>query len=399
MLPAHHSNSPAMSEERRQKFYKNQGDNLRMYTEQLAWYHQVCAQNPDDMCMLTIFRFLYIGADLCASVRACVSATNEYEKRYQIKFLWVNLYEAYKAIYNNATDEDSYLAQFTAFYPTALQTAEYIVAVEELELLWKTIMEDLHSPRNSYSHFDKDVCKTIGFLNDANSEEAPAHYCSKMLEIILLLTQMCRKYIPLGIQVPQEPMLKHILEPAIEHLRDLMKGKEKLAYTMHEVFISAAKEVKRGKCICMLRDLVPGAKKMRSAKVWNTGMLIQILRADIAAALMSGLRSEQEFECRLNMRRIKIIRYEGLRQLIKMLKDLPDKAALRQEIEDILKTLDSQNRNAAVHYRYNEIDYIPQAYADCINPLETLIDLLDVEPFLRQLNRYQNGIVCVRNGV
>lgn len=399
MLPAHHSNSPAMSEERRQKFYKNQGDNLRMYTEQLAWYHQVCAQNPDDMCMLTIFRFLYIGADLCASVRACVSATNEYEKRYQIKFLWVNLYEAYKAIYNNATDEDSYLAQFTAFYPTALQTAEYIVAVEKLELLWKTIMEDLHSPRNSYSHFDKDVCKTIGFLNDANSEEAPAHYCSKMLEIILLLTQMCRKYIPLGIQVPQEPMLKHILEPAIEHLRDLMRGKEKLAYTMHEVFISAAKEVKRGKCICMLRDLVPGAKKMRSAKVWNTGMLIQILRADIAAALMSGLRSEQEFECRLNMRRIKIIRYEGLRQLIKMLKDLPDKAALRQEIEDILKTLDSQNRNAAVHYRYNEIDYIPQAYADCINPLETLIDLLDVEPFLRQLNRYQNGIVCVRNGV
>lgn len=395
MLPQHHSNSPTMSEERRHEFYSNQGRNLRGYAEQLAWYHQICVQNTDDVCMLTIFRLSYISADLCASVRACVSATDEYEKRYQIKYLWVNLHEAYKAIYNNATDKNSYLAQFTASYPTALQTAEYIVAVKKLELLWKTIMDDLKLPRNSYSHFDKDVCKTIGFLNDLNSEEAPAHYSSKMLEILLLLTQMCRKYIPLGVKVPQMPMHKHILEPSIEHLRDLMMGKEKLATTMHGGFMSTAKEVKRGRCICTLRDLVPGAKQMRSAKVWNVGMLIQILRADLAAALMSGLRSEQEFECRLNKRRIKIIRYEGLRQLKEMLKDLPNMKALRQEIEDVLKTLDSQDRNAAVHYRYNEIDYIPQAYADCTNPLETLIDLLDIEPFLRQLNTYKNRIVCV----
>ncbi len=395
MLPQHHSNSPTMSEERRHEFYSNQGRNLRGYAEQLALYHQICVQNPDDVCMLTIFRLSYISADLCASVRACVSATDEYEKRYQIKYLWVNLHEAYKAIYNNATDKNSYLVQFTASYPAALQTAEYIVAVKKLELLWKTIMDDLKLPRNSYSHFDKDVCKTIGFLNDLNSEEAPAHYCSKMLEILLLLAQMCRKYIPLGVKVPQMPMHKHILEPSIEHLRDLMMEKEKLATTMHGVFMSTAKEVKRGRCICTLRDLVPGAKQMRSAKVWNAGMLIQILRADLAAALMSGLRSEQEFECRLNMRRIKIIRYEGLRQLKEMLKDLPNMKALRQEIEDVLKTLDSQDRNAAVHYRYNEIDYIPQAYADCTNPLETLIDLLDIEPFLRQLNTYKNRIVCV----
>ena len=393
MLPQHHSNSPAMSKERRLEFYTNQGANLRVYTEQLAWYHQVCAQNPDNMCMLTIFRLLYIGADLCASVRACVSTTDEYEKRYQIKYLWVNLYEAYKAIYNNATDEDSYLAQFIAAYPNALQTAEYFAAAEKLEQLWKTIIEDLHSPRNSYSHFDKDVCQTIAFLNDINSEETPAYYCSRMLEIILLLTQMCRKYIPFGIQMPLKPMQKHILEPAIEHLRDLMRGKEKVATTMHGVFMSSAKEVKRGTCMCTLRDLAPGAKQMRSAKVWNTSMLIQILRADLAAALMSGLRSEQEFECRLNMRRIKIIRYEGLRKLSGKIKDLPDKAMLRQEIEQILNTLDSQDRNVAVHYRYGKIDYIPIAYEDCTNPLETLIDLLDLEPFLKQLNKYQKSLV------
>lgn len=145
--------------------------------------------------------------------------------------------------------------------------------------------------------------------------------------------------------------------------------------------------------MCALRDLVPGAKRLRSIKVWNASMLIHILRADLAAALMSGLRSEQEFECRLNMRRIKIIRYEGLRQLKGMLTDLSDKAMLRQEIEDALKALDSQDRNAAVHYRYNEIDYIPQAYADCTNPLETLIDLLNIEPFLKQLNKYQKSLV------
>ncbi|MBQ7382033.1 MAG: hypothetical protein IJV61_03290 [Paludibacteraceae bacterium] len=382
-----------MSEERRHEFYAKQGYNLRGYTEQLAWCSPVCAQNPKDVWMQTIFRLLYIGADLCASLRACVSATDEYEKRYHIKYLWVNLHEAYKAIYNNASDEDSYLAQFTAAYPIALQTAEYIEAVEQLERLWKIIMEYLRLPRNSYSHFDKDVCKTIGFLNDINSEEAPAHYCSKMMEIILLLTQMCRKFIPLGIQVPQTPKQVHILEPAIEHLRNLMMGKDKLIATMHEVFISASKEVKRGTCMCTLRDLVPGVRQMRSLKIWNAGMLIHILRADLAAALMSGMRSEQEFECRLNMRRIRIIRYEGLRQLKGMLTGLPDKAMLKQEIEGVLKALDSQDRNAAVHYRYGKIDYIPVAYTDCANPLETLIDLLDLEPFIRQLNKYQKGLV------
>lgn len=393
MLPQHHSNSPAMSEERRHEFYTKQGYNLRGYTEQLAWCSPVCAQNPKNVCMQTIFRLLYIGADLCASLRACVSATDEYEKRYHIKYLWVNLHEAYKAINNNASDEDSYLAQFTAAYPIALQTAEYIEAVEQLERLWKIIMEDLRLPRNSYSHFDKDVCKTIGFLNDINSEEAPAHYCSKMMEIILLLTQMCRRFIPLGIQVPQTPKQVHILEPAIEHLMNLMMGKDKLIATMHEVFISASKEVKRGTCMCTLRDLVPGVRQMRSVKIWNAGMLIHILRADLAAALMSGMRSEQEFECRLNMRRIKIIRYEGLRQLKGMLTDLPDKAMLKQEIEGVLKALDSQDRNAAVHYRYGKIDYIPVAYTDCANPLETLTDLLDLEPFIRQLNKYQKSLV------
>ena len=122
-------------------------------------------------------------------------------------------------------------------------------------------------------------------------------------------------------------------------------------------------------------------------------MLIHILKADLAVALLAGLRSELEFECQLNMRRIKIIRYEGLRQLKEMLKDLPDKVALKQEIEDVFNTLDSQERNAAVHYRYGKMDYIPEAYGDCINPLETLIDFLDIEPFLGQLNHFKNGLL------
>ena len=143
-----------MSEERRLEFYTNQGCNLRGYTEQLAWYHQVCVQNPKDVCLLTMFRLLYIGADLCASLRACVSATDEYERRYQIKYLWVNLHEAYKAIYHDETDEDSYLAQFTAAYPTALQTAEYIEVLKILNDMHPIFIKDLHKPRNSYSHFD-----------------------------------------------------------------------------------------------------------------------------------------------------------------------------------------------------------------------------------------------------
>lgn len=92
------------------------------------------------------------------------------------------------------------------------------------------------------------------------------------------------------------------------------------------------------------------------------------------------------------MRRIKIIRYEGLRQLKEMLKDLPDKEELRQEIEDMWNTLDSQDRHTAVHYRYGKIDYIPRAYEECTNPLGTLIDFFDIEPILSQLNHIKSGL-------
>ena len=37
----------------------------------------------------------------------------------------------------------------------------------------------------------------------------------------------------------------------------------------------------------------------------------------------------------------------------------------------VFNTLDSQERNAAVHYRYGKMDYIPEAYGDCINPLSS----------------------------
>ena len=70
-----------------------------------------------------------------------------------------------------------------------------------------------------------------------------------------------------------------------------------------------------------------------------------------------------------------------------MLGKLKGKESERQEILDIREALDAQQRNAAVHYRFGEKDYIPIAYKDSISASMTIRNLIDIVPFLYQLNR------------
>lgn len=385
MIPTCHSNSPEMTQERRVELYNSLGRNLQGYCEQLEWYSMVCSQYPNDVCMLSIFRLSYIGTDLCSSIRACLMAKDEYERRYQIKYLWVNLYEAYNAIYNDESDAHSYLHQFAEAYPTAPMTSEYFRIVEKLELLKQAIREDVRAPRNSFSHYDTNVCQTINMLYEINSEEAPAHYCCELLEILQLLIQMCRGYLPVGMKVPIGK--KHVnLEKMVEEMvRARLSSNERLITTMHDVISSVSTRMRLGHVICTFREGLAYGKKSKIYS-WDVCMLIEILRADLAAALLSGLRSNLEFECRLNMRRIRIIHYEGLFRISEMLGKLNGKNTLRQEILGVLDTIDAQQRHAAVHYRFGEKDYIPVAYADNIRENETIGDLIDVIPFLNQLN-------------
>ena len=384
MIPKYHSNSPAMTPERRLELYDSLGRNLQGYAAQLEWCHKVCEQYPDDVCMRTIFRLSYIGTDLCSSIRACLLAKDEYERRYQVKYLWVNLYEAYKAIYNNDDDTNSYVAQFTVAYPEVISTSDYVQAVNKLKSLKQAIRDDIHAPRNSFSHYDTNVCKTINFLYEINSEEAPAHYCAELLEILQLLMRMCRRFLPVGMKVPVEEKHVNVEILVVEMVRTRLSSDERLLATMHEVILSASKKMRLGRMICAFRDSCACEKQQIYA--WDVCMLIEILRADLAAALLSGLRSDYDFECRLNMRRIRIIQYEGLSRISEMLGKLKGTESVRREILDICETLNAQQRHAAVHYRYGETDYIPGAYEDSIRANETIRDLIDVVPFLNQLN-------------
>lgn len=385
MIPKYHSNSPAMTPERRLELYDSLGRNLQGYAAQLEWCHKVCEQYPDDVCMRSFFRFSYIGTDLCSSIRACLLAKDEYERRYQVKYLWVNLYEAHKAIYNNDDDINSYVAQFTVAYPEVISTSEYIQAVNKLKSLKQAIREDIHAPRNSFSHYDTNVCKIINFLYEINSEESPAHYCAELLEILQLLMRMCRRFLPVGMKVPVEEKHVNVENLVVEMARTRLSLDERLLATMHEVILSVSKRMKLGHVICTFKDGFACRKQKINA--WDVCMLIEILRADLAAALLSALRTNCDFECRLNTRRIRIIQYEGLSRISEMLGKLKGKESERQEILDIREALDAQQRNAAVHYRFGEKDYIPIAYKDSISASMTIRNLIDIVPFLYQLNR------------
>lgn len=88
MILTYHNNSPAITPEKRIELYSSLGRNLQGYFEQLEWYNKVRTHYPADVCMQTIFRISYIGTDLCSSIRACLMTKDEYERHYQIKYIW-----------------------------------------------------------------------------------------------------------------------------------------------------------------------------------------------------------------------------------------------------------------------------------------------------------------------
>lgn len=117
--------SKPLSQGGRKRLYRVLGNNLLAYKVQ-ADYLQTQLQHTEEANSEIMYRMTIMGMDLCASVRAYLISENLYERRYHIKYLWVDLYEAYNAFYGDGNDDNSYFAKWEKANPHIKEDGDMI---------------------------------------------------------------------------------------------------------------------------------------------------------------------------------------------------------------------------------------------------------------------------------
>ena len=164
--------SKELSPEGRKQLCTKLGLNMLAYGVQADWLFKQL-QEKQDANQDLLFRITIIGMDLCASIRACLRYESSYERRYHIKYLIVNLYEAYSAFYNEAPDDKSYVAKWVKRNPTIRDIDLYVALCKELDDLRAQLHDDIKDSRNSIAHYDEDPIVTAKFILGIDSEEKP----------------------------------------------------------------------------------------------------------------------------------------------------------------------------------------------------------------------------------
>lgn len=117
-------------------------------------------------------------------------------------------------------------------------------------------------------------------------------------------------------------------------------------------------------------------------------VLIQIMRADLASAVKACIYADSDMECVMQIRRLVIIRQEGIRHLQDLWRQMPETLIDKEDkthIEAIKNEIVRGDRNKLLHYRYRSSDYTKFCYAYCSNSLNMINGLMDVNPLLNEL--------------
>ena len=107
------------------------------------------------------------------------------------------------------------------------------------------------------------------------------------------------------------------------------------------------------------------------------------------------MQSADSVEGMLNLRRLEIIKQEGVLRLQSMWNKLP--SSLKNDLagEQIIPIMDNVKRQArhhAVHYRFGKDDYVNELYKDCNNMKEQLKLLQEIPTLLNSLTLLHNTL-------
>lgn len=359
--------------EHRQQLYDSLGKNLAGYEEQLRFSF---ARSFDNECLRFLRRISFMGADLCVAIRAELLCQDVYARRFYLKRLWISIVEAYRALYNTGSDEQSYIRRFTKAYPSCVDLESMSLCIEKLQEIGKRISA-VAEKRNSFAHYDCDVWNTIKNLEWINSEEVPAQMCCDLLKVLELLLRIGVSFLPQTICELEfrNPIygvsLSNVVRTQLSHREDLLQVLDSVSRGVVES-VDFNKRAKNFMTAFGRQDVLP---------LINASTMIQLIRADLSCALKACLLSDTQFESMTNLRMSVVSAYEGYKKL----------ATIYPPAKCKLSTLDNCSRNFNVHYRYKSEDYIPKMYRSYydFSGIEKFLQMKDV---LNELNTLQEQL-------
>lgn len=362
------------------------GLNMLAHRAQADWLFKRLLEKQDAN-LDVLFRITIISMDLCASIRACLRYESSYERRYHIKYLIVNLYEAYTAFYNEASDGKSYIAKWAKRNPSIKDDEVYVALRKELEGLRGQLHDNIKDSRNSFAHYDDDPIDTAKFILGIDSEEKPIRWCCDLLKVFEMMKQVCEGKHKYEVDALAQPLTLETI--IVELVRNQLRSNKDLIECVKEVSGKAEKHLRED--ICSF-EFIQKCCDNNQEIVWlfmRIHVLIQIMRADLASAVKACIYADSDMECVMQIRRLVIIRQEGIGHLQDMWNRLPESLIDKEDnahFVAIQNEVVSGERNKLLHYRYKSSDYIKFCYAYCSNGFNMINGMMDVPPLLNELN-------------
>ncbi len=378
--------SKELTQEGREQLCASLGLNMFAYRVQADWLF-ARLQEKQDANQDLLFRITIISMDLCASIRACLRYESSYERRYHIKYLIVNLYEAYSAFYNEAMDEKSYVAKWVKRNPIIKEDEVYVALCKELEGLRMQLHDSIKDSRNSFVHYDDDPIDTAKFILGTDSEEKPTRWCCDLLKVFEMMKKVCEGQHKFVVDALAQPISFETILVGL--VRNQLRNNGKLIECLKEVS-SEAENSLRGS----LRDFeffekLGGEKGEIVLLLMRIHVLIQIMRADLASSVKACIYADSDMECVMQIRRLVIIRQEGVGHLQDLWNQLPETLVDKEDNEHlnaIQNEVVNGERNKLLHYRYKSSDYTKFCYAYFSQSLNLVNGLMDVTPLLNEIN-------------
>lgn len=394
MLKTESQKSKLLTTEGRMALYNSLGRNMSVYKVQLDYLSEVIDENPKDHYILLFRNISFIALDLCAALRACLNSQNLYERRYHIKYILVNCYEAFQAVYNHCGDKYSYVNKLEQFDKHLKADRCYLDIVSRLKSL-RSRFNDISEARNSYVHYDEDILKTYEHIIKIDSEEWPAQLCCDILEIFQLIKTFCEQNTKLQID---ETWISHVVHTENFILKGIvtkLSTDKCLEDILAETISNTPRNIDKDVRMLKVLNLFPLNTACDISCLFNMHILIQFICVDLAVALRAFLQSADSVEGMLNLRRLEIIKQEGVLRLQSMWNKLP--SSLKNDLagEQIIPIMDNVKRQArhhAVHYRFGKDDYVNELYKDCNNMKEQLKLLQEIPTLLNSLTLLHNTL-------
>ena len=384
--------SRPLSDEGRKQLYLSLGLNMAVYNVQLDYLCSILKIELNDKYAWLYRNISFMALDLCAVLRACLNAKSLYERRFHVKYLWVNMYEAYVALYNHSGDAKSYMNQLRMNDKSLVNDCEYEMILKRLAKI-HDVFSGISDNRNSFIHYDDDMLETHKRLVGIKSEEEPTKLCCELLAIFEMVKKLCERNINLIIDPSWQPSNNEIADDIFAYLRGLLAQNQSMRETIGRIIQSVPNDINSDvKLIKCFAD--PACKKHRSVgQLLNIHIMIQLMRLDLAVSLNACFNASNNIESMLGIRRAQIIRQEGLNHIQEMWKRLPENLRNADEellIVSLVKAEDNESRNSMVHYRYGSKDYLESLYEDCkdVNKQKKILE--DIPMLLNSLTQFQN---------